>query len=723
MGRVDIRQEAYLFQQTSAQIQRILDAVQFLNSSEVKELIELLKDIKNIDKTDDGQSIGTQLLNELEKKLYISDIQTELNDSAYPLQTKTVKNIVNSLNDMIETVDNKVDTSAATIEASINDKINTEATARQSTDISLSAQIEQLKKDTKLDDALSPYSSNGVKNKSITQAINDLKDVLYKKETVGGDFVIEVEPFTLPFTCISYGYNGAPTGAWRCDDLSDLYSSISLNGHSLEKHPFDAMAVNDIIVSDNYLEDDGWEICIDINLNPNDYDAYPVGSVRGYHTEEIFNYSRTYPYIANVTNSYIRVALGSVILPDDNVTVGGSIVNLGVGKGVLSGTTKIETLYTAPIIGDIDDLAVEADTLIDAINNISSNMTSGGVWHYGTALKHTANLGDSVTNNTIEGDVGDFYLNKNTFAVYFCVGDDKNNHNWLYIGNLTGSFDYSKYAALDSPNFTGIPTAPTPAVTNNSGQIATTEYVRDAIDKYGGSGTGGGVASWIIDDINNIKADVYGFSGDTYKIWIDNTLYNGTTQSFTKTADIATAPYNQYEFLINGNLFANKSYFKFYKNGVLQSVAYEQGLLPFSFVHTVNNSDGYEVMCATLDPDSCTITGFEAHRAVDECVTPSEAIWYHNGLIYIVFAVFVHYDGDYDKSNKTFNYSENIYTSSFTDGTHTSTMERTITGNEGDPNEITAMETENNSSVIAAINELVDEIVTLKEQVKRLQNG
>ena len=100
-------------------------------------------------------------------------------------------------------------------------------------------------------------------------------------------------------------------------------------------------------------------------------------------------------------------------------------------------------------------------------------------------------------------------MNSNTFSVYFCVGDDNGNHNWLYIGNLTGSFDYSNYANINSPHFEGTPTAPTPSTSNNSTQIATTEYVRNAIDKYAGDGSGSGIDfdEAVVDDLYYDKRD------------------------------------------------------------------------------------------------------------------------------------------------------------------------------------------------------------------------
>lgn len=46
---------------------------------------------------------------------------------------------------------------------------------------------------------------------------------------------------------------------------------------------------------------------------------------------------------------------------------------------------------------------------------------------------------------------------------------------------------HSQYAPLNSPAFTGTPTAPTPAQSTNNGQIATTEFVKTAIAKLVGS--------------------------------------------------------------------------------------------------------------------------------------------------------------------------------------------------------------------------------------------
>lgn len=63
---------------------------------------------------------------------------------------------------------------------------------------------------------------------------------------------------------------------------------------------------------------------------------------------------------------------------------------------------------------------------------------------------------------------------------------------WTNIGSkpstLSG-YGITDAAPLASPSFTGAPAAPTPATSDSSNTIATTQYVRNAIDTYGGSVT------------------------------------------------------------------------------------------------------------------------------------------------------------------------------------------------------------------------------------------
>jgi hypothetical protein len=72
--------------------------------------------------------------------------------------------------------------------------------------------------------------------------------------------------------------------------------------------------------------------------------------------------------------------------------------------------------------------------------------------------------------------------------------------------------DLIGYATLDSPNFTGTPTAPTQGQKDNSNKIATTEYVRTAIKQVprsfasvtggGGGSSGGATALSQLTDVN-----------------------------------------------------------------------------------------------------------------------------------------------------------------------------------------------------------------------------
>ena len=54
---------------------------------------------------------------------------------------------------------------------------------------------------------------------------------------------------------------------------------------------------------------------------------------------------------------------------------------------------------------------------------------------------------------------------------------NENNESFLH-----GSSEMQAVTILDSPEFTGTPTAPTPPVGNNTNRLATTEFVTKAIE-------------------------------------------------------------------------------------------------------------------------------------------------------------------------------------------------------------------------------------------------
>ena len=72
-------------------------------------------------------------------------------------------------------------------------------------------------------------------------------------------------------------------------------------------------------------------------------------------------------------------------------------------------------------------------------------------------------------------------------------------------GHIYGNLNVVGILNADSPEFSGIPTAPTPSEDNNTPQIATTEFVHNVIESMGGAGddelVDAGEVSWIVDNL------------------------------------------------------------------------------------------------------------------------------------------------------------------------------------------------------------------------------
>lgn len=191
-----------------------------------------------------------------------------------------------------------------------------------------------------------------------------------------------------------------------------------------------------------------------------------------------------------------------------------------------------------------------------------------GVWHYGTDLTHIEGRAAADTSiaseDVLNAKVGDYYLNSVTYSVYHT----DNGTDWLYIGNLAGGINENIWAKLNSPNFSGIPTAPTPTVTNNSTQLATTEFVRDAIDKYSDTAKSG-ISTDVVDNVDGLMNDVYGYKSDVYEIYIDNSALDGIILNWTRFAPEVSAPADYCD--IDVSFLSNNDSFTLKKNGVLQT--------------------------------------------------------------------------------------------------------------------------------------------------------
>ena len=177
--------------------------------------------------------------------------------------------------------------------------------------------------------ALEKYSAIEKKNFSfLLPAIND------ENKKIISLFVIEIKKnFSLSFVCSEYINSSHSSGTWTCSDLSALYDNIFINRNSLQHWSVGTTQdITSIEVSDSYLEDDYHRIIIHINLDPNDIDNCPLYGLMGSSAQEFVPSIEDpqVPYIVNVNETKIELCLGSIRLPQNNVTVGGSEIIMNI---------------------------------------------------------------------------------------------------------------------------------------------------------------------------------------------------------------------------------------------------------------------------------------------------------------------------------------------------------------------------------------------------------
>lgn len=130
-------------------------------------------------------------------------------------------------------------------------------------------------------------------------------------------------------------------------------------------------------------------------------------------------------------------------------------------------------------------------------DEISSKISS--VYRYKGSVETKTDL---PSENLTEGDVYNIKDTGDNYAWVAPVGELAG-----FWDKLAGDIDLSSYATLNNPEFTGEPKAPTALEGDNSTKIATTAFVKNAIDKVdaipsqtGNSGklltTDGSVATW-----------------------------------------------------------------------------------------------------------------------------------------------------------------------------------------------------------------------------------
>ena len=446
MAHIDLKKDAHIFIQAGVTIQNLLNLVQSFETNELEELRDLINVIKDIDTNDDNADFKQQLINAINNAVMESEVVDTLDkDSTYPPQATTVRKALNGITDKI---------------AQIVKNVQDETQERQNNDSSLNTLI----------------STETSERKSDVQSINETLSSKADKTTLYGTGIsTHTITHSLEKADLIISINTSYGNGYVTIDGETVKNKILMDGLTIQSES----------ISATFSAEKGEEGEKYINLL--------------YSTE-------TGKLDLEVTEQPEPGNFAKMDVTYMKATISEMYARRMYFDG-LNTLTSLATKNKNSFLEAINELVASDTSINNSIGTIKKqleNTTTTGIWHYGTLLTHTTNVND-VANNDISANVGDFYLNSNTFSVYFCVGDNKGNHNWLYIGNLAGSFDYSNYASVNSPHFTGTPTAPTPSVSNNSRQVATTEYVRSAIDKYA---SGNGLE--MIDLVERLRDDVYG---------------------------------------------------------------------------------------------------------------------------------------------------------------------------------------------------------------------
>lgn len=462
MAHIDLKKDAHIFTQAGVTIHNLLNLVQSFETNELEELRNLINVIKDIDTNDDKADFKQQLINAINNAVMESEVTTKLdNTSTLPPQAKIVKSAIDDVLDRIKQTN-----------SDLSDEIYNRQIGDQ--DITTLVENESLSRQN-ADDKINRELYGSTTNSYTLSSDIDPAQVDVTMQGGSGVLSVDIENLTNAFVLngtrvVSEGKTIATYQIEYGEDISRLFAVVDYN---VQLKTFDFKLVK----SDDITSSVEGNIAT-LVLGLIEF-GYGFNTSQGYFLNDV---SKSFPY------TYQNVSQNTVVK--------------------INGLADLQTIDKSSFMSAINELArtdMKVNVSLNDIKKELNGMSKGGIWHYGEVLTHTANLSTPVINNSVDANVGDFYLNSNTFSVYFCVGDDNGNHNWLYIGNLTGSFDYSNYASINSPNFTGTPTAPTPSLLNNSRQVATTEYVRSAIDKYAS-----GDNLEMIDLAEGLRDDVYG---------------------------------------------------------------------------------------------------------------------------------------------------------------------------------------------------------------------
>lgn len=122
----------------------------------------------------------------------------------------------------------------------------------------------------------------------------------------------------------------------------------------------------------------------------------------------------------------------------------------------------------------------------------------------GISVSPTSGLGVVTITATYANAGGVVAFNDRVGAVYLTSSDVTNALGFVPINNSV----LADYAPIASPHFSGVPTTPTPATSDNSTGVATTAFVRSAITAYAPGGGTGTVTSASVVSANGFSGSV-----------------------------------------------------------------------------------------------------------------------------------------------------------------------------------------------------------------------
>ena len=142
----------------------------------------------------------------------------------------------------------------------------------------------------------------------------------------------------------------------------------------MQHHPAPQMDIASISVTDSYVENDLWDIFLEINLDEDDIDSYPVYSLCGVTAEKVSAADNNF-YVSDLTETKATVHLGQIRL-DEN---GSDAVLTVTTKEISIFVQTLSALTTADkssIIAAINEVDSHADTNAAAIGILASLTTA-----------------------------------------------------------------------------------------------------------------------------------------------------------------------------------------------------------------------------------------------------------------------------------------------------------------------------------------------------------